>query len=335
MQNIADLVRQEVLAAEKRIRVHIFETLLVHSPLLSRIGNANVFFKCENMQITNAFKLRGAMNKILSLEEKEKKNGVTTASTGNHGSAVAYLLNKFNIKGSIFLPENAAASKIEIIRGYGADLQFHGDDCLKAELKAKEEAQKHGMVYISPYNDMKILGGQGTIGVELMRQNDKIDTVICPVGGGGLIAGIAGYLKSLNKNIEIIGALPRNCPYMYEAIKAGKIIDIKAEPTLADGVEGALEPGTVTLDICRECVDDYILVSEDEIREALLMIIGKHFMLAEGAGALSTAAFLKENKRFANKNAALIISGGKIGLEKLKEILLPPAARGPHGMGDL
>jgi threonine dehydratase len=231
------------------------------------------------------------------------------------------VLNKFNIKGSIFLPENAAASKIEIIRGYGADLRFHGDDCLKAELKAKEEARKQGIVYISPYNDMKILGGQGTIGVELMRQNDKIDTVICPVGGGGLIAGIAGYLKSVNKNIEIIGALPQNCPYMYEAIKAGKIIDIETEPTIADGVEGALEPGTVTLDICRECVDDYILVSEDEIKEALLMIIGKHFMLAEGAGALSTAAFLKESKRFANRNAALVISGGKIGLEKLEKIL--------------
>jgi threonine dehydratase len=320
MQNIVDLVQKEVLAAEKRIRAHIFETPLVHSPLLSKIGKANVFFKCENMQITNAFKLRGAMNKILSLEEKEKKNGVTTASTGNHGSAAAYVLNKFNIRGSIFLPENAAASKIEIIRGYGADLQFHGDDCLKAELKAKEEAKKHDMVYISPYNDMKIVGGQGTIGVELMRQNNEIDTVICPVGGGGLIAGIAGYLKSMNKNIEIIGALPQNCPYMYKAIKAGKIIDLEAEPTLADGVEGALEPGTVTLDICRECVDDYILVSEDEIKEALLMIIGKHFMLAEGAGALSTAAFLKETKRFSNRNAALVISGGKIGLEKLKKI---------------
>lgn len=321
MQNIADIVRKEVLAAEKRIRAHIFETPLVHSPLLSRIGRANVFFKCDNMQITNSFKLRGAMNKILSLEEKEKKKGVTTASTGNHGSAVAYVLNKFNIKGSIFLPENAAASKIEIIREYGTDLQFYGDDCLTAELKAKEEARKHGMVYISPYNDMKIVGGQGTIGVELMRQNDKIDTVLCPVGGGGLIAGIAGFLKSVNKNIEIIGALPQNCPYMYEAIKAGKIIDVEAKPTLADGVEGALELGTVTLDICRECVDDYILVSEDEIKEALLIIIGKHFMLAEGAGALSTAAFLKESKRFVNKNAALVISGGKIGLEKLKKIL--------------
>ena len=321
MQNIADLVKQEALEAENRIRTHIFETPLVHSPLLSRLGNANIFFKCENMQITNAFKLRGAMNKILSLNEKEKIKGVTTASTGNHGSAAAYSLNKFNIKGSIFLPENAAASKIEIIRSYGADLQFHGDDCLKAELKAKEQAQKHGMTYISPYNDMKIIGGQGTIGIELMRQNDKIDTVICPVGGGGLIAGIAGFLKSLNKNIEIIGALPQNCPYMYEAIKAGKIVDIKAKPTLADGVEGALEQNTITLDICKECVDDYILVSENEIKEALLMIIGKHFMLAEGAGTLSTAAFLKESKRFADRNAALVISGGKIGLDKLKKFL--------------
>jgi threonine dehydratase len=321
MQNIVDIVSKEVLAAEKRIRTHIFETPLVHSPLLSRIGNANVFFKCENMQITNSFKLRGAMNKILSLEEKEKKKGVTTASTGNHGSAVAYTLNKFNIKGSIFLPENAAASKIEIIRDYGTDLQFYGDDCLKAELKAKEEAKKQGMVYISPYNDMKVIGGQGTIGVELLRQNDKIESVLCPVGGGGLIAGIAVFLKSVNKNIEIIGVLPQNCSYMYEAVKAGKIVDVEAKPTIADGVEGGLEPGTITLDICRECVDDYILVSEDEIKQALLMIIGKHFMLTEGAGALSTAAFLKENQRFANRNAALVISGAKIGLEKLKKII--------------
>lgn len=314
-------VKKEVLEAEARIREFIIETRLEPSPFLSDMADANVYLKCDNQQITNSFKLRGAMNKILSLSGEERERGVTTASTGNHGSAVAYVLDKFGINGSIYLPENAAKPKVDLIRSYGADLKFHGEDCLRAELKAKETAEQNDMVYVSPYNDMKIVGGQGTLAVELTRQIDHIDTVICPVGGGGLIGGIAGYLKALNENIQIIGAFPENCTHMAESCKAGRMVEMDAKPTIADGVEGALEPGAVTLDICMQCVDDFIFVSEEEIEEALKSVMARHFMLLEGAGALSTAAFIKEKERFKNKNVVLIISGGKIGLEKLKTII--------------
>ncbi|MCK4762658.1 MAG: threonine/serine dehydratase [Candidatus Aminicenantes bacterium] len=321
-------VRQETLDAEERIREHIIETRLEYSPFLSDSAGGSVYLKCENLQITNSFKLRGALNKLLSLTEEERERGVTTASTGNHGSAVAYGMDKFNINGLIYLPENAAQTKIDVIRSYNAEIKFFSDDCAKAEVKARQVAQEKGMVFVSPYNDMKVVGGQGTIAIELMRQLEKIDVVICPVGGGGLIGGIAGYLKSHNERIEIIGAQPEYCTHMYEAIKAGKIIEVPARPTFADGVEGAVEAGSVTFDICRECVDDFILVSEEEIKAALRLVMEKHFMLVEGAGVLSIAAYLKAKDRFKNKNVVLVISGGKIGLDKLKKLLCPTRVGG-------
>lgn len=325
---IAEAV-QETARAEERIRKHIIETRLEHSPFLSSLARASVYLKCENLQVTNSFKLRGAVNKILSLSEAERERGVTTASTGNHGSAVAYALARFHIKGSIYLPVNAEEAKVEIIRAYDTELIFYGDDCLEAELKAKETAAQNHLVYISPYNDMKIIGGQGTIAVELMRQLEKIDAVICPVGGGGLIAGIATRLKSWNKEIEIIGAQPENCPFMYAAFKTGSMQGVAAKPTIADGVEGAIEADAITLPLCRACVDDFILVSEEEIEAALELVIARHFMLVEGAGALSIAAFIKEKERFKNKHVVLVISGGKISLDKLRSIRKAPLHRRP------
>ncbi len=320
---------QETDRAEKRIRNHIIETRLEYSPFLSSLVCAGVYLKCENLQVTGSFKLRGALNKILSLSRAEKERGVTTASTGNHGSAVAYALARFHIKGSIYLPVNAEEAKVEIIRTYHTGLIFYGRDCLEAELKAKETAVQNHQVYISPYNDMKIIGGQGTIAVELMRQLEKIDAVICPVGGGGLIAGIASRLKSWNKEIEIIGAQPQNCPFMYAAFKTGNMQDVIAQPTIADGVAGALEADAVTLALCRACVDDFILVSEEEIEAAMESVISRHFMPVEGAGALAVAALIKEKERFKNKNVVLVISGGKISLEKLRSIRKEPPHRRP------
>ena len=193
--SLPDIV-QEVLAAESLIRPYIRETPLEFSPFFSSISGSQVYLKLENIQITGSFKLRGAMNKMLSLGDQEKKQGTITASSGNHGAAFAYILDKFNIKGTIFLPENASSSKIDLLRLYGADINQYGDDCVLAELQAKKTAQEKGLIYVSPYNDIKIIGGQGTIGVELERQLKKIDVVLCPVGGGGLISGVGGYLKN-------------------------------------------------------------------------------------------------------------------------------------------
>jgi len=314
-------VKNEVLEAEKRIRKHIMETPLEHSPYLSNLGKCEAYLKLENLQYSGSFKFRGAMNKLLSLSNEEKERGIVTASSGNHGAATAYGLKKLGLKGTIFLPEVVSQVKVDALRSYGADLKFHGDDCVKAEMFARKTAESDNLTFISPYNDPKIVGGQGTIAVELTRQLHKIDTVLVPVGGGGLISGIAGYLKSLNEKVEIIGCQPENSAVMYESIKAGKILDIESKPTLSDGSAGGIEQNSITFKICQRYVDDFIVLTEREIKEAIKLVLEKHYLLIEGAGALPVGSFMKEKERFRGKNVVLVISGAKIGIETLKEVL--------------
>ena len=315
-------IKKEVLDAEKRIREHIRETPLEPSPYLSRFGGARVYLKLESNQITGSFKLRGALNKYLSLTTEQQKKEVLTASSGNHAAALAYTLHKFGGRGIVYLPENVAPAKVEALRPYGVELKFHGDDCIQSETLARKTASRTNRVFISPYNDTKIIGGQGTIGIELLRQMDNLDAVLVPVGGGGLISGIAGYLKSVNQQIEIIGCQPQNSAVMHASIQAGKILELESKFTLADGTAGGLESDAVTFNICKKFVDDFILVSESDIKNAIIFSVAKHQVLIEGAAALSIAAFIKDQKRFAGKNVVLIISGKKISLEQLREILI-------------
>jgi len=317
----AEDIARESLAAEKRIRQYIRETPLEYSPYLSKVGNCNVYLKLENIQITGSFKLRGAMNKLLSLPNKEKEKGIITASSGNHGMAFAYLTKKFDVKGTIFLPKIAAPAKIEALRTYGAQIKQYGDDCIKSELKARETAENKNLTFISPYNDPQIIGGQATIGIELSRQLDPINTVIAPVGGGGLISGMAGFLKARNNNIAIIGCQPVNSPVMYESIKAGRVLSLESLPTISDGTAGGIEMDTITFNLCRNLVDKFILLSEKEIKSALKLILIKHYLLIEGAAALPVAAFLKNKEKYENQNVVLIISGAKISIDQLREII--------------
>ena len=314
-------VKNEVLDAEQRIREHIRETPLEFSPYLSQLGKCQVYLKLESNQVTGSFKFRGALNKFLSLTTDQKNKEVVSASSGNHAAALAYALHKFGGKGIIYLPENVSPAKAEALRPYGVELKFYGNDCIKSEMMAKETAVKSGLTFISPYNDQKIIGGQGTIGVELLRQIENLDSVLVPVCGGGLISGIAGFLKAADKRMEIIGCQPQNSAVMHASIQAGEILELESKPTLADGTAGGIEPDTVTFDICRKCVDDFILVSESEIKNAIILSIEKHQILIEGAAALAIAAFIKAKARFAGKNVVLIITGKKISLGQLKEIL--------------
>jgi threonine dehydratase len=314
-------VRKEVLVAEKRIRPHIRKTCLEYSPYLSSRVDGHVYLKLECMQHTGSFKYRGALNKFLSLSPKDRQGPVITASSGNHGTAFAAILQKFGGKGVVYLPENASPAKVNNLRQYGVDLKFFGTDCIMSETLAKETASKNRQVFISPYNDPQIIGGQGTIAVELLDQMDAIHTVLVPVGGGGLISGIAGYLKTIDKNIHITGCQPENSAVMYASIQAGKIVEMASKPTIADGTAGGIEPGSITFEICQETVDDYILVSENEIRAAIRHIVQEHQMLIEGAAALPVACLLKDKDRFKGKQVVLIISGKKITVELLKEIL--------------
>ncbi len=320
-------LKKEAEKAERKIRKHIRETPLEYSPFLSQAGDCSVHLKLENMQLTGSFKLRGTMNKLLSLSKKERKTILVTASSGNHGTAFAYAVKKMGLRGIIYLPSYTSKVKVEAMKYYDVVLKFFGTDCVNTEVHAIKEALKNNFKYIPPYNDLSIIGGQGTVGIELRRQLEKIDAVLVPVGGGGLISGIAGYLKSLDENIEIIGCLPENSPVMYESIRAGKIIEMESKPTLSDGTAGGIERGSITFDICKKYVNDFILVSEEEIKEAIKLVLEKHFMLIEGAGALSVASFFKAKERFKGKTVVLILSGSKISLEKLKGVISTEAKK--------
>lgn len=314
-------IKKEVLDAENRIHSYVRETPLDFSVPLSKITKANVYLKCENLQYTNSFKVRGAFNKLLSLTPEQRQKGVVTASSGNHGAAVAFGLTTLKIPGIVFVPENASTAKVENIRNYEAKLEFYATDCMQTELHAMEYAKKHGMVYISPYNDLKVIGGQGTIAVELLRQLNHIDVVLAAIGGGGLISGISGYIKAVSPKTQVIGCLPENSPVMAESVKAGKILDMETLPTISDATAGGIEAGSITFDICKEYVDDYILVSEQEIKNAILTSIQSQHLLIEGASGVALASLIKNAKQFASKNIAVVLSGGNISIDTLKKCL--------------
>ena len=315
-------IEREALEAEDRIRAYVRETPVEFSTHLSKLGNCKVYLKLENIQLSGTFKFRGVVNKLLSLSQENREKGVVTASSGNHGTAFAQACHILGLKGIVYLPSYASPAKIEAINQFDVDLQFYGDDCgLETEVHARHVAEETGQVYVSPYNDPKVIGGQGTIGIELERQLDCIDSVYVCVGGGGLIGGIAGYLKAKDKSIQLIGCQPQNSAAMYESIKAGQIVEIESLPTLSDGSAGNIEPKAITFTICRDYVDDYILVSEEEIKNAILFILEKHHIIIEGAAAVAVASFFKRKHWLSVKDVVLVISGAKISLETLKKIL--------------
>ena len=314
-------VKREVLHAEERIRSHTRQTILEYSPALSELGRANVYCKLENLQHTGAFKARGAMNKLLSLTAEERARGVVTASTGNHGMAVARSLGILSASGIVFVPEEASSSKVQAIERLGAEVRFFGQDCADTEAHAREHAAQNHMTFVSPYNDPQVIGGQGTIAVELTRQLDPIDAVFASLGGGGLVSGIAGYLKSVHPNVQIIGCSPENSQVMIQSVKAGRILDLPSLPTLSDGTAGGIEAGSLTFELCRMLVDEYVTVTEDEIKASLRLFMEAHHMLIEGAAAVAIAAYLKRREGFVGENVVIVICGANIGLETLKEVL--------------
>jgi threonine dehydratase len=314
-------VKTEVLRAEQRIRPYIRETYLDYSESLSSESHGQVFLKLENLQVTGSFKARGSLNKVLSLSEAQKAQGIVTASTGNHGLGVANALTQTQTKGTIYLPHNVSPVKAKAIKAFKVPIEFYGADSLEAETRARKIAVESGQIYISPYNDPQVIGGQGTIGVELLRQLPALDCVLVAVGGGGLIGGIAGYLKEINPKIKVIGCLPENAPVMSECLKAGKIINVAESPTLSDGTAGGLDQDSITFEICQKYIDDFILVNEDEIADGMCFVIENHRQIIEGSAGVTVAAFLKEKERFANQNIALIMCGGNISFDKLKRVI--------------
>jgi len=306
----------EVAAAEARIRPHVRETPLEPSPLLGE----GVWLKCENLQHTGSFKFRGALNKVLSLPGDER-GLVVTASTGNHGAAVARSAATVGGRAIVYVPEDADPGKLAGIRRLGAEIRPRGADCVETEAAARSFAEAEGLTYISPYNDPAVAGGQGTIAVELERQLGALDAVFVALGGGGLISGIGARLKATRPSCEVVACSPANSAVMHHSLIAGRILEMESAPTLADATAGGVEPGSITFAGCRAAVDRSLLVSEAEIAEAMRLVIGGHHLLIEGAAGVAVAAYRRVAAQYAGRRVAIVLCGANIGLEKLKRVL--------------
>lgn len=311
----------EVKQADTRIRNHIRKTYLEHSPAYSEKTGADVFFKLENLQHTGSFKARGALSKILSLSKEERAKGVVTASSGNHGAATSFAMRQVGCSGIVFLPENASPAKVDAIRRLGAEIRFHGTDSGKTELAALDFAKENNRTWVSPYNDPKVIGGQGTIGLELVEQHEKLDAVFIAIGGGGLISGVSGYLKSIWPDVKMIGVSPENSQVMIKSVAAGEILDIPSTDTLSDGTAGGIEPGAITFPLVCDLVDEFVTVTEDEIATELRDYMSLHHHMIEGAAAAAIAGFTKTTEQWKNKSVAIVICGANISLDTLKTVI--------------
>ena len=314
-------MKPAILEALVRITPHIRLTECRHSEALSKAAGAEVYLKLENRQISGSFKLRGVMNKLLSLSPHKQSQRLVAASTGNHGAAFAHAVGELELDGLLFLPLNATATKLRAIEASGLPFELVGGDCVETENHARDFAVKHGCIWVSPYNDPAVVAGQGTIGPELEGQLGEINAVLVPVGGGGLASGIAAYLKGATPAMEIIGCQPKASAVMYESVKAGKIIELESLPTLSDATAGGIEEGSITFELCRRFVDRFELVSEDEIAAAIRFIHEHEGMVVEGGAALPVAVMLRRPPELEGRRVVLVVTGSKIDETVLDEIL--------------
>ncbi|MDZ7768954.1 MAG: threonine/serine dehydratase [Woeseiaceae bacterium] len=318
--NRARLPAEAVLAAN-RIAPYVRETPLDPSPYFSEVTGANVWLKLENLQHTGSFKLRGAFNKLLTMTEEERAQGVVAASSGNHGAAVSYAAARLGVDAIVFVPEQSSTTKVDAIRRHGADVRFFGNDGLDTETHARQYAAEHGMQYLSPYNDMAVVAGQGSCGVEIARQLQQVDAAFIAVGGGGLISGVAAFLKSVNARLSIVSCQPAASAVMTESVRSGHILELPGDATLSDGTAGGIEAGSVTFDLCRELVTEFVTVSEAEISEAMRNFIDTHHMLLEGAAGVALAGLKASERRYRDQNVVVIICGGNISRETLRTVI--------------
>jgi len=307
--------RELILQAHTRIHSSIVETPLEPASDLIPGIPLTLLLKREDLQRTGSFKLRGATNKILSLTPPQAAAGVIAASNGNHGLGVAEAARQAGIAAEVYVSSHVSPAKAQRIVSLGARICRAGSDPLDAELAARAAAGQSGKVFISPYNDLEVMAGQGTIAVELKRQMPQIDSVFVAVGGGGLSGGIGAYLKSVAPRTEVVGCWPENSTVLYESIKAGRILEVPEKPTLSESTAGGLEPGSLTLHVCRDVIDRAVLVSEDEILAVMRRVQESKGWLMEGAAAVAVAAFLRETERYEGKTVAIVICGGNVSPE--------------------
>ncbi|MAU01093.1 MAG: hydroxyectoine utilization dehydratase EutB [Anaerolineaceae bacterium] len=324
MPNVTPVTLQQIFTAQQTIRGIALATPLVRSTELSTQLGAAVHLKLETLQPIGAFKIRGAANKILNLTDKEKARGVVTASTGNHGRAVAYVAKAVGITAVVCLSELVPQNKVNALQKLGAELVIHGQSQDEAESRARQLAKERGLTMVHPFDDPLVIAGQGTIGLELMQDLPGVDTVLVPLSGGGLIAGIALALKSANPAIRVVGVSMEHAPVMAQSLAAGKPVQLAEEPTLADSLQGGIGlQNQYTFQMVRDFVDEVVLVSEEAIAAAMTFALKEEHLVVEGAGAVCIAALQSGKVSNIGENVALVVSGGNVDMGQLLRVIRP------------
>ena len=314
-------VPQLVREANESCQDHLLPTPLEHSMYLSDKIEGEVWLKLDSMQRTSSFKFRGAINKILSLTEAELDRGIVSASTGNYALAVAEAMRIRNRRATIYVAKDIEPSRLELLRSHGLDLVIHGEVAWDAEKEARRVGDEEGKIYVSPYNDPIVVGGQGTCGYEISQQLPDLDAAFLACGGGGLLTGSAGWLKSHNSDVEAFGVSPANSPVMYESMRTNKMVEMDTQPTLADTCAGGIDLDSITLDLCRRYVDEIVLLTEKEIEASIRLLFEQHRLVTEGSGALSIGGLLKRKERFKGKKVVAVVCGRNVNLEVFKKII--------------
>ncbi|WP_338993349.1 threonine ammonia-lyase [Fusobacterium vincentii] len=306
------------IKAKEKLSKVLLKTSLIQSPIFSKEAGNEVYIKPENLQKTGSFKIRGAYNKITNLSDEEKKKGVIASSAGNHAQGVAYGAKESGIKAVIVMPKSTPLIKVESTKQYGAEVVLHGDVYDDAFKKAKELEEKEGYIFVHPFDDEDVIYGQGTIALEILEELPETDIILVPIGGGGLISGIACAAKILKPEIKIIGVEPEGAASAYEAIKEDKVVELKEANTIADGT-AVKKIGNTTFEYIKKYVDEIITVSDYELMESFLLLVEKHKIIAENSGILSLAALKKLKEK--NKKVVSVVSGGNIDVLMISSMI--------------
>ena len=318
-----DMRQIDVRRAAERITPLARQTPVVPAPILSTLlGGVSVWLKLENLQVTGSFKVRGAANKIASLDKEDRERGIVTCSSGNHGRAVAYVAEALAISATVCVPEGVEPVKLEAIRQHGAEVVLHGTTYDEAEARSLEIQQERGLAYVHPFDDPLVIAGQGTIGLELVEQIPSLSTVVVPLSGGGLIAGIASAVKDWSSDCRVIGVSAKNASVMYQSLRAGAPLAAPEKETIASALAGGIDlDNRHSFDLVRALVAQHVLVSEEEIREAMRFAASEQNVVVEGGGAVAIAAVLSKKLVDLSGDVALVVSGGNVDPSLLAEVL--------------
>lgn len=309
---------EEIEAARKRLKGISAKTDLVYSPVFSNEYGNEIYIKPENLQVTGAYKIRGAYNKISKLSNRQKSKGLIASSAGNHAQGVAYSAQKLGIEATIVMPKTTPLIKVEATKKYGAKVVLAGDSYDEAYNEAQRLQKKFGYTFVHPFNDLDIMAGQGSIGIEILEELENVDIILAPIGGGGLISGIAVAAKSINPSIKVIGVEPEGANAMKLSVARNSLVSLDRVETIADGV-AVKKPGDLTFSIIRDYVDEIVTVSDFELMDALLVFLEKHKLVAEPAGVLSLAGLKRIKEK--NKNIACVVSGGNIDVVTMSSLI--------------